>query len=92
MEIVYKKVSCTEWQLDLPSGFHTFFNSIAMLFLYGTLHSIKNGHVDLSATIKEYMVFSFATFGLAEPFGLAPDILKRRKCWVITTVDHEEIC
>ncbi|PQQ18468.1 hypothetical protein Pyn_37652 [Prunus yedoensis var. nudiflora] len=28
---------------------------------------------------KEYMVFSFATFALVEPFGLAPYILKRRK-------------
>ncbi|KAJ9553470.1 hypothetical protein OSB04_017515 [Centaurea solstitialis] len=49
------------------------------LLLWYTALSIKNGHVDLSTAMKEYMVFSFATFALVEPFGLAPYILKRRK-------------
>ncbi|GJW15088.1 ABC transporter B family member 6 [Tanacetum coccineum] len=50
----------------------------AVLLWYTGL-SIKNGDVDLPTAIKEYMVFSFATFALVEPFGLAPYILKRRK-------------
>ncbi|KVH89240.1 ABC transporter B family member 6-like isoform X1 [Cynara cardunculus var. scolymus] len=49
------------------------------LLLWYTALSVKNGDVDLSTAIKEYMVFSFATFALVEPFGLAPYILKRRK-------------
>ncbi|XP_071689783.1 ABC transporter B family member 20-like [Rutidosis leptorrhynchoides] len=61
-------------------GFSQFllFGCNAVLLWYTGL-SIKNGHVDLSTAIKEYMVFSFATFALVEPFGLAPYILKRRK-------------
>ncbi|PWA75902.1 AAA+ ATPase domain-containing protein [Artemisia annua] len=50
----------------------------AVLLWYTGL-SVKNGVVDLPTAIKEYMVFSFATFALVEPFGLAPYILKRRK-------------
>lgn len=49
------------------------------LLLWYTSRSIKNGYVDLPTALKEYMVFSFATFALVEPFGLAPYILKRRK-------------
>ncbi|OVA03547.1 ABC transporter [Macleaya cordata] len=47
--------------------------------LWYTALSVKNGHLDLHTGLKEYMVFSFATFALVEPFGLAPYILKRRK-------------
>ncbi|XP_057487486.1 ABC transporter B family member 20-like [Actinidia eriantha] len=49
------------------------------LLLWYTAHSVKNNYMDLPTAIKEYMVFSFATFALVEPFGLAPYILKRRK-------------
>ncbi|KAJ9698332.1 hypothetical protein PVL29_007422 [Vitis rotundifolia] len=49
------------------------------LLLWYTAHSVKNGYVGLPTALKEYMVFSFATFALVEPFGLAPYILKRRK-------------
>ncbi|PIA38941.1 hypothetical protein AQUCO_02700259v1 [Aquilegia coerulea] len=49
------------------------------LLLWYTAVSVKNGHLDLSTALKEYTVFSFATFALVEPFGLAPYILKRRK-------------
>ncbi|CAH1430573.1 unnamed protein product [Lactuca virosa] len=47
--------------------------------LYYTALSIKNHHVNLPTAIKSYIVFSFSTFALVEPFGLAPYILKRRK-------------
>ncbi|XP_030512555.2 ABC transporter B family member 20-like isoform X2 [Rhodamnia argentea] len=49
------------------------------LLLWFTALSVKNGYMDLPTAVKEYMVFSFATFALVEPFGLAPYILKRRK-------------
>ncbi|KAJ0962333.1 hypothetical protein J5N97_030161 [Dioscorea zingiberensis] len=48
------------------------------LLLWYTANSVKHGHVKLVTALKEYMVFSFATFALVEPFGLAPYILKRR--------------
>ncbi|TYI86530.1 hypothetical protein E1A91_D04G070500v1 [Gossypium mustelinum] len=49
------------------------------LLLWYTALSVKRSHIDLPTALKEYMVFSFATFALVEPFGLAPYILKRRK-------------
>nr|KYP50746.1 ABC transporter B family member 20 [Cajanus cajan] len=49
------------------------------LLLWYTAICIKRGYMDISTALKEYMVFSFATFALVEPFGLAPYILKRRK-------------
>ncbi|CAK9176508.1 unnamed protein product [Ilex paraguariensis] len=49
------------------------------LLLWYTATSVKNGYMDLPTALKEYMVFSFATFALVEPFGLAPYILKRKK-------------
>ncbi|EXB65324.1 ABC transporter B family member 20 [Morus notabilis] len=54
------------------------FASNALLLWY-TAYSVKHGYMELSTALKEYMVFSFATFALVEPFGLAPYILKRRK-------------
>ncbi|KAF6164359.1 hypothetical protein GIB67_037516 [Kingdonia uniflora] len=49
------------------------------LLLWYTAVSVKNGNMELPTALKEFMVFSFATFALVEPFGLAPYILKRRK-------------
>ncbi|CAA7041415.1 unnamed protein product [Microthlaspi erraticum] len=49
------------------------------LLLWCTALSVNRGYMKLSTAITEYMVFSFATFALVEPFGLAPYILKRRK-------------
>ncbi|XP_042511108.1 ABC transporter B family member 20 [Macadamia integrifolia] len=49
------------------------------LLLWYTAISVKKNYMDLPTAIKEYIVFSFATFALVEPFGLAPYILKRRK-------------
>ncbi|ESQ44925.1 hypothetical protein EUTSA_v10010064mg [Eutrema salsugineum] len=49
------------------------------LLLWCTALSVNRGYMTLSTAITEYMVFSFATFALVEPFGLAPYILKRRK-------------
>lgn len=52
------------------------------LLLWYTAYCVKHKYMDLPTAIKEYMVFSFATFALVEPFGLAPYILKRRKSLV----------
>ncbi|XP_010534476.1 PREDICTED: ABC transporter B family member 20 [Tarenaya hassleriana] len=49
------------------------------LLLWYTALSVERGYMKLSTAVTEYMVFSFATFALVEPFGLAPYILKRRK-------------
>uniref|UniRef100_A0A5B6Z274 Putative ABC transporter B family member 20 n=1 Tax=Davidia involucrata TaxID=16924 RepID=A0A5B6Z274_DAVIN len=49
------------------------------LLLWYTAISVKKQYMNLPTALKEYMVFSFATFALVEPFGLAPYILKRRK-------------
>ncbi|KAF5799939.1 putative Type I protein exporter [Helianthus annuus] len=61
-------------------GFSQFllFACNAVLLWYAAL-CVKNRYTDLPTALKEYMVFSFATFALVEPFGLAPYILKRRK-------------
>ncbi|XP_058099065.1 ABC transporter B family member 20-like isoform X2 [Magnolia sinica] len=49
------------------------------LLLWFAAVSVKKHNLSLQTALKEYMVFSFATFALVEPFGLAPYILKRRK-------------
>ncbi|KAI3705156.1 hypothetical protein L1987_75389 [Smallanthus sonchifolius] len=61
-------------------GFSQFllFACNAVLLWYTAL-CVKNSYMDIPTSLKEYMVFSFATFALVEPFGLAPYILKRRK-------------
>lgn len=61
-------------------GFSQFllFGCNALLLWYTAL-TVKNKHMNLTTALKEYMVFSFASFALVEPFGLAPYILKRRK-------------
>ncbi|ONK76974.1 uncharacterized protein A4U43_C02F1820 [Asparagus officinalis] len=50
----------------------------ALLLWYIAL-CVKKDRISLVTALKEYMVFSFATFALVEPFGLAPYILKRRQ-------------
>ncbi|CAL9113549.1 unnamed protein product [Musa textilis] len=49
------------------------------LLLWYTAFSVDKGYLTIATALKEYIVFSFATFALVEPFGLAPYILKRRK-------------
>ena len=54
------------------------FASNAFLLWYAAL-LVKRSQASLSTVLKQFMIFSFATFALVEPFGLAPYILKRRK-------------
>lgn len=64
-------------------GFSQFllFSCNALLLWY-TAVSVHDGRLKLVTALKEYIVFSFATFALVEPFGLAPYILKRRNSLV----------
>ncbi|XP_078429400.1 ABC transporter B family member 20-like isoform X2 [Wolffia australiana] len=58
------------------SQFLLFACNAALLWYTG--RAVKMGRVEAGPGLKAYMVFSFATFALVEPFGLAPYILKRR--------------
>ncbi|XP_073159064.1 ABC transporter B family member 20-like isoform X2 [Henckelia pumila] len=80
LQKIFKKSFLHGMAIGLAFGFSQFllFACNALLLWYTAL-SVKNGYVSLSTALKEYMVFSFATFALVEPFGLAPYILKRRK-------------
>ena len=40
---------------------------------------VKRDETSQTRVLKQFIIFSFATFALVEPFGLAPYILKRRK-------------
>jgi ATP-binding cassette subfamily B (MDR/TAP) protein 1 len=50
----------------------------ALLLWYAAM-TVNRDQRKVSRVLKEYMIFSFASFALVEPFGLAPYILKRRK-------------
>ncbi|CAI9767566.1 unnamed protein product [Fraxinus pennsylvanica] len=77
---IFKKSFLHGVAIGFAFGFSQFllFACNALLLWYTAL-SVKNGYMNLTTALKEYMVFSFATFALVEPFGLAPYILKRRK-------------
>ncbi|KAI3951638.1 hypothetical protein MKW92_002881 [Papaver armeniacum] len=77
---IYKKSFLHGIAIGFAFGLSQFllFACNAFLLWY-TARSVKNGYLDLHTAVKVYMVFSFATFALVEPFGLAPYILKRRK-------------
>ncbi|KAL3650141.1 ABC transporter B member 20 [Castilleja foliolosa] len=77
---IFKKSFLQGMAIGFAFGFSQFllFACNALLLWY-TAISVRNGYTSLSTALKEYIVFSFATFALVEPFGLAPYILKRRK-------------
>ncbi|KAF5467238.1 hypothetical protein F2P56_017085 [Juglans regia] len=77
---IFKKSFLHGMAIGFAFGFSQFllFACNALLLWY-TAYSVKHGFMNLPTALKEYMVFSFATFALVEPFGLAPYILKRRK-------------
>lgn len=80
LRTIFKKSFFHGMAIGFAFGFSQFllFACNALLLWY-TAISVKNGYMNLPTALKEYMVFSFATFALVEPFGLAPYILKRRK-------------
>lgn len=77
---IFKKSFLQGMAIGFAFGFSQFllFACNALLLWYTAL-CVKRGYMPLGTALKEYMVFSFATFALVEPFGLAPYILKRRK-------------
>ncbi|KAL5716910.1 ABC-type xenobiotic transporter [Ranunculus cassubicifolius] len=77
---IFKKSFIHGMAIGFAFGFSQFllFACNALLLWYTSV-CVRNGYIDLPTALKEYMVFSFATFALVEPFGLAPYILKRRK-------------
>ncbi|GMG99353.1 hypothetical protein Nepgr_001193 [Nepenthes gracilis] len=83
LERILKKSFLHGMAIGFGFGFSQFllFACNALLLWY-TAVSLKKNYMDLPTAIKEYMVFSFATFALVEPFGLAPYILKRRKALI----------
>lgn len=80
LQKIFKKSFFQGMAIGCAFGFSQFllFACNAVLLWYTAL-SVKNHYMTLATALKEYMVFSFATFALVEPFGLAPYILKRRK-------------
>jgi ATP-binding cassette subfamily B (MDR/TAP) protein 1 len=80
---IFKKSFLHGMAIGFAFGFSQFllFACNALLLWYTGI-SVRNNYMDLPTAMKEYMVFSFATFALVEPFGLAPYILKRRKSLV----------
>ncbi|KAL7253089.1 hypothetical protein ACSBR1_007580 [Camellia fascicularis] len=80
LQKIFKQSFLHGMAIGLGFGFSQFllFACNALLLWYAA-YSVKNHYMHLHTAIKEYMVFSFATFALVEPFGLAPYILKRRK-------------
>ncbi|EER92449.1 hypothetical protein BDA96_01G441800 [Sorghum bicolor] len=61
------------------------------LLLWYTAISVDQQRLTIATGLKEYILFSFASFALVEPFGLAPYILKRRKSLtsVFEIIDRE---
>ncbi|XP_074572803.1 ABC transporter B family member 6-like [Curcuma longa] len=85
---LYKLHLSTIWKqnfiLGMAIGFAFGFSQFLLfacnaLLLWYTGRSVHNGRIKIETALKEYIVFTFATFALVEPFGLAPYILKRRK-------------
>eukprot|EP00268_Persea_americana_P039715 TRINITY_DN3933_c0_g1_i6.p1 TRINITY_DN3933_c0_g1~~TRINITY_DN3933_c0_g1_i6.p1 ORF type:complete len:1407 (+),score=282.57 TRINITY_DN3933_c0_g1_i6:281-4501(+) len=80
LERIFKQSFLHGVAIGFAFGFSQFllFACNALLLWY-TAISVKNGRLNIHTALKEYVVFSFATFALVEPFGLAPYILKRRE-------------
>ncbi|KAL7588934.1 hypothetical protein Lser_V15G38449 [Lactuca serriola] len=88
---VYRKTFYHGMSVGFMFGFSRFIlfacNSV---LLWYTCVSVKNGNIDLPTALREYIVLSFATFALVEPFGLAFNIHKTRKTLtrVFKIIDH----
>nr|XP_043622692.1 ABC transporter B family member 6-like [Erigeron canadensis] len=91
LQKVYKRTFFHGMSVGFLLGFSRFllFASNAVLLWY-TAISVRNGYIDLPSALREYIVFTFATFALVEPFGLTPTVHKRRKnlVGVFDIIDH----
>ncbi|KAI3772402.1 hypothetical protein L6452_03587 [Arctium lappa] len=88
---VYKRTFLHGMSVGFAFGFSRFllFACNAVLLWYAAV-SVRNGYIDLPTALREYIVFSFATFSLVEPFGLAPKLHKKRNNLVrfFDIIDH----
>ncbi|XP_024965312.1 ABC transporter B family member 20-like [Cynara cardunculus var. scolymus] len=88
---VYRRAFLHGMSIGFVFGFSRFllFACNAVLLWY-TAVSVRNGYIDLPTALREYIVFSFATFSLVEPFGLAVKFHKKRKnlVRVFDIIDH----
>ncbi|GJS30436.1 ABC transporter B family member 20-like protein [Tanacetum coccineum] len=91
LERVYKQSFVHGIIVGFVFGFSRFllFACNAVLLWYTSV-AIRNGYIDLPTALREYIVFTFATFALVQPFRLAPTIHKRRKDLVdgFSIIDH----
>ncbi|MFS7943030.1 putative ABC-type xenobiotic transporter [Helianthus anomalus] len=89
---VYKQTFLHGISIGLVFGFSRFlfFACNAVLLRY-TAAFVRNDHIDLPTALRGYIVFTFATFALVEPFGImTPNIHKRQKdlVSVFDIIDH----
>ncbi|XP_071726673.1 ABC transporter B family member 20-like [Rutidosis leptorrhynchoides] len=88
---VYKRTFLHGISVGFVFGFSRFllFACNAVLLWY-TAVSVRNGYINLPTALREYIVFTFATFALVEPFGITPAIHKRWKNLerVFNIIDH----
>nr|GEV38438.1 ABC transporter B family member 19-like [Tanacetum cinerariifolium] len=91
LERVYKQSFVHGIIVGFVFGFSRFllFACNAVLLWYTSV-AIRNGYIDLPTALREYIVFTFATFALVQPFRLAPTIHKRRKDLMdgFSIIDH----
>uniref|UniRef100_A0A251ULF2 Putative ATP-binding cassette subfamily C member 9 n=2 Tax=Helianthus annuus TaxID=4232 RepID=A0A251ULF2_HELAN len=68
---VYKQTLLHGMLTGFMFGFSRFmFFACNGILLWYTAVSIRNGYIDLPTALREYIVFTFVTFALVEPFGI----------------------
>ncbi|MFS7934679.1 putative Type I protein exporter [Helianthus anomalus] len=71
LEKVYKQTLLHGILTGFVFGFSRFmFFACNGVLLWYTAVSIRNGYIDLPTALREYIVFTFVTFALVEPFGI----------------------
>ncbi|XP_076905662.1 ABC transporter B family member 20-like [Bidens hawaiensis] len=92
LKMVYKQTLLQGMLIGFVFGFSRFlFFACNSVLLYYTAISVRNGYIELPTALREYMVFTFVTFALVEPFGImTPKTDKRRKdlVQVFDIIDH----
>ncbi|KAK9055395.1 hypothetical protein SSX86_026478 [Deinandra increscens subsp. villosa] len=78
---VYKQTFLRGILVGFLFGFSRFlFFACNGVLLWYTAVAVRNDHIDLPMALRGYIVFTFVTFSLVEPFGImTSDIDKRRK-------------
>ncbi|KAI3801449.1 hypothetical protein L1987_29554 [Smallanthus sonchifolius] len=78
---VYKQALLHGMLIGFLFGFSRFlFFACNGVLLWYTAVSVRNNYIDLPMALREYIVFTFVTFALVEPFGImTANTDKRRK-------------